>query len=501
MASLNRFDKRNLFDLSHTHKLTCDMGQLIPCLAMEVLPGDKIKLASDNLIRLPPMVTPMMQDLWAYQHFFFVPYRLLFDNWENFITGGKDNNDTSVLPYITAPADGGFAVGSLADYLGMPTGVPNLQVSALPFRAVSLIYNDWYRDENLIDPVPLSLAEGSDTTTNTTVLRRAWFKDYFTNALPWPQRGDPVYVPLGTTAPVQADGLLRLENPAGNISGGFQEDVANGWVVHNPIGTGATGMQYKEGLKTDLTSATSVTIDQLRYAIQVQQYAYLLGRAGYRYVEYLKSFFGVTAGDARLQRSEYLGGGKNQFMISEVLQTSGSDDNSPQANMAGHGITAGRSYAFNRRFEEHGIIIGFLSIMPRPAYQQGLYRGWSRKTRYDFYNPVFAHLGEQQVLQKELYAQGTSADDTVFGYESRYEEYRHMDNQVHGLFRTDLNHWHMGRIFDTAPTLSEDFINCVPTKRIFAVPSEPACLVDIHHHIKAVRPMPKFGNPGLMDHY
>lgn len=523
-----RFDKRNSFNLSHEHKLTCDMGYLVPCLCMEGLPGDVIRLQSDFVLRLAPMLAPLMHNVNAYMHYFSVPTRLLLDNWESFITGGKNNDDNTVLPTINS-GETGFEVGSLADYLGFPVNVPNLSVSAFPFRAYDLIYNTWYRDENLIDELDISTAEGVDTTTSTTLQRRAWRKGYFTNALPWPQRGESVYLPLGVEAPVVGNGMTLGMTDGTNNLGVTRtriNEVTNAGLAYDvygdPLGSasaniglngavslGVTTDPEKSGLATDLSTATAVTVDALRSAVQLQLFANLVGRAGYRYVEYLKAFFGVTSSDARLQRPEYLGGFKAPIMISEVLQTSSTDATSPQGNMAGHGVSAQRSKIFTKTMEEHCIILGILSIMPKDGYQQGVNRSWLRKTRYDYYVPVLAHLGQQAVLNKELYAQGANVvnddgevvDELTFGYQDRYDEYRQMEDQVHGEFRTTLDFWTMNRKFDNLPALNQEFIECNPTKRPFAVTSEHCCIIDMYHRIKAIRPIPKFGDPGFMDHY
>lgn len=519
---MRSFDKRNVFNLSRENKFTCNMGQLIPVFADEALPGDRWKFKSDFVLRLAPMLAPMMHNVNAYVHYFKVPVRLLFDKWEQFITGGKDNNDATPPPMVDAPADTGWPVGSLADFLGCPTGVKGLRSSALPFRAYAKIYNDWYRDENLIDELPMSTDEGTDVTTNTALQRRAWQKGYFTNSLPWPQRGDPVYLPLEQSAPVIGTGTLGLTMDNTSTFGFGAIDGADiGGVLRTSATPGnspqGTPMNYQDvykgkvigvsanaassGLKADLSQASAITVDALRSSIQLQLFGNLVGRAGYRYVEYLKAMFGVTSSDARLQRSEYLGGFKCPIMISEVLQTSATDSTSPQGNMSGHGIAAQSSRVFKTFFEEHCIVIGLLSIMPKAGYSQGLPRRWSRQTRYDYYVPVLAHLGQQAVLNKEIYAQGTEADNGIFGYQDRYDEYRQAEDEVHGQFRTTLDFWTMNRTFDALPGLNKDFVECNPTKRVFAVPTEDVCIVDMYHKVKAIRPLPKFGDPGFMDHY
>lgn len=513
--SLNTFNRRNRFNLSKSNLLTCDMGYLVPVYWEEVLPGDVFKMTPTVVARMMPMLAPLMSRVDIRLHFFHVPNRLLMDDWEKFRTGGKNNNDTTVAPYITIP-ENGFAEGSLADYLGVPTGVGDgEQISALPFRAYAKIYNEWWRPENLEDEVALSTSAGSDTTTNTTLLKANWAHDYFTDGLPWPQRGDPVYLPLGTSAPVmRTSNQQRINvvvggtNPREYKSVGLAIGSNNTMVAEN-----VESVDYYDrysGFDADLTHATAITVDSLRTSIQIQQAAYLAARAGYRYIEYIKAFFGVQASDYRLQRSEYLGGFKVPFMISEVLQTSETND-TPQGNMSGHGVTAGSKRVFVKGFEEDGIVMCLLSIVPKSGYFQGLRRGFSRKTRYDYLNPVFAHLGERLVLNKELYLQSTSVVDTSgnvvndkgFSYMPQYEEYRKAYSECHGQFRSSLKYWHLMREFGELPTLSTNFIKCNPSKRIFAVTDDSvnSVMVNLHFDVKAIRPLPKFGNPGLMDHY
>lgn len=556
------FRKRNLFNLSHEKKLTCNMGKLVPVMCEEVLPGDIFKASTDLVVRLAPMLAPIMHNVSVYVHYFFVPNRLIWSDWENFITGGPDGKDASVAPYINFT---NVQTSSLADYFGIPTGVANpLKVSALPFRAYNLIYNEWYRDENLIDPITISLASGEDTTTNTTLLSRAWQHDYFTNALPFQQRGDAVALPMSGNAPVkgtatwsQTAGFGTLRNTTVSITGdgtpptfssngvggrnleapytvgsisGVSFLTANGvrvtgsgsdaqisgseahpmyWdnphvvgTLDNRVDTTTTGSVNTSNLYADLSNVTAANINDLRYAFQVQRWLEKNARGGARYVESMMAHFGVRSSDARLQRPEYLGGGRSPIVISEVLQhSSDGDQPTPLATMAGHGISAQRSRQFKRFFEEHGYVIGILSIMPQTTYQQGLSKMWSRETRYDYYWPVFSHLGEQAVLEKELYAQGTDADNSVFGYQPRYQEYRRRYGSVHGDFRTTLNYWHLGRTFNSTPTLSKEFIECDPSKRVFAVQDDTdCCLIELANNIKALRPIPKKGTPGFIDH-
>ena len=515
------FASANAFDLSHDHKLTCNMGYLVPCLCMEVCPGDVFRWNADMFLRLMPLLAPIMHDVDVYVHCFFDPSRLEFDGFESFITGGPEGNDSQLWPHITAPADTGFAVGSLADYLGLPTGVPGIQVSALPFRAYARIYNEWYRDQNLIDPLPISMAAGEDTITNTTLQKRAWHKDYFTGSLPWAQRGETVYLPLGLNAPVYSStpGAGPIFTFSGDsVQGGrvlsvvYEPDTSKNQVNLTDVAVpGEQVLQWSQpNLLTDLRAATAVGVNDVRVAFQIMRFMEKNARGGARYIEWLLSHFGVRSSDSRLQRPEYLGGGKCPVTISEVLQTSSTDATSPQGNMAGRAVAGQSAPQFTKYFEEFGYLIGILSIMPRASYQQGLPRMWTRKTRYDYPLPVFSHLGNQEVKNQEIYAQsptvlgsdGQPANDGTFGYQERYEELRRQPSTVHGQFRSSLNFWHMGRIFDNLPQLNKQFVECDATKRIFAVTdqSEDSCIVQIHHNIQAIRRFPKYGDPGFIDH-
>ena len=508
------FRKRNLFDLSHENKLTGEMGYCIPVMCEEVVPGDKFRVSTDSLVRLAPMLAPVMQNINVYMHYFFVPNRLIWDDWEDFITGGKDGNDNSVAPTISIT---NARTSTLADYLGVPTGVTNaLSVSALPFRAYARVWNDWYRSEDLQDELVISTASGLDETTSTSLQRRGWQRDYFTSALPFRQRGSAVSLPLGSTAPIIGAETTPLggstldqnmvgkkvsmyrssENTYGGLSYAYDSETPQ-----------AQGTLKSIGLAADLSDATAATINDIRRAFQVQRWLELNATAGCRYVESILAHFGVRSSDARLQRSEYLGGGRAPVMISEVLQHSADDGQpTPLGTMAGHGVSALKTFQFKKFFEEHGFVIGILSVMPRSSYYQGLSKMWTRNSRYDYYWPVFSHLGEDAVYNREIYAQGTDSDTGVFGYQPRYQEYRKRYGSIHGDFRTaGMDFWHLARKFNSLPALNSQFIACSPDNRIFAVPGTQEQPVDhlwiqLYNSVKALRPIPKYGTPGLIDH-
>lgn len=520
------FRKRNLFDLSHENKLTGEMGYCIPVMCEEVLPGDKFRVSTDSLVRLAPMLAPIMQNINVYLHYFFVPNRLIWEDWEDFITGGKDGSDNSVAPTISITNAG---TSTLADYLGVPTGVANaLSVSALPFRAYALVWNDWYRSEDLQDELAFSTASGEDTTTNTVLQRRGWQRDYFTSALPFRQRShSAVSLPLGSIAPVKGNGkaigVTNGTQQGGLVSGTYSGSAVTQYLTgsyNTDVGTpgtqsgsnifgvlGLTEDGDKSGLVADLSSATSSTINDIRRAFQVQRWLELNAVSGARYVESILAHFGVRSSDARLQRSEYLGGGRAPVMVSEVLQHSADDNQpSPLGSMAGHGVSALKTFQFKKFFEEHGFVIGILSVMPRSSYYQGLSKMWTRSSRFDYYWPVFSHLGEDAVYNREIYAQGNANDSGVFGFQPRYEEYRKRYGSVHGDFRKpSMDFWHLARKFNSLPALNSQFIQCVPDNRIFAAPGTQENPIDhlwiqLYNSVKALRPIPKHGTPGLIDH-
>lgn len=495
--------KRGKFSLSHYKLLTCDQGVLVPCGLMEALPGDTFQQASHALVRVSPLLAPMMHPVEVRIHHWFVPFRLLWDNWEPFITGGPDGDDQSVFPTKTVNAGSGV-LGGLSDYIGVPQSSTNTRVvSALPYRAYTMIFNEWYRDQDLVTELALSKADGDDNTTNSSVQNVAWEKDYFTSARPWPQKGPDITIPLGTTAPLLMDGtdpsLLRIASTGAlNSVSGAIGSTGSG-VVGNLSGTAAQ-MDVTPHTVADLSSASAASINSLREAFALQRYAEARAQYGSRYTEYLR-YLGVRSSDARLQRPEYLGGGKQTLQISEVLQTSPTtdgDDLEGVGNLRGHGIGAMRSNRYRRYIEEHGYIMSLMSIKPRTMYFQGQARTLNRRTKEDFYQKELVHIGQQEILNKEIYADlaagtATNQRDGVFGYQDRYDEYRRMESSVHGLFQTTLNFWHMARDFSSQPTLNGDFVKATPTVRVYAEQTQDPMWVMVNHSVQARRLLPNVG--------
>lgn len=486
-------------NLSHYKLLTCNQGPLIPCGIMEVLPGDKFFHKTSMLIRTSPLLAPVMHPVHASVHHWFVPLRLLWTNWESFITGGENGEDATTPPTITINTGSGLAIGSLGDYLGLPTGVDDITVSALPFRAYNLIYNEWYRDEQLQSKIAISKGDGTDSTTSTTLLYRNWEKDRFTSARPDPQLGPEVTMPLGTTAPVvsnSADVLLSGGTVANQRwrttgSGSARTYIETAAADDTPIQFGA-----ESGLEADLSEASAATINELRFAFAVQRFMENRSRYGGRYVEYLRGL-GVNPSDARLQRPEYLGGGKQTIQFSEVLQTAPAsidEDETPVGNLAGHGIGAMGSRKYRRFFEEHGFVISLLSVKPVTMYTQGIPKLWSRETKFDYWQPELQHIGQQEVLNKEIYAAHSQPNGT-HGWQDQYDEYRHQFSSIAGEFRTTQDTWHMGRIFESDTALNSAFVTANPTDRIYATGSSAHQLyVMANHSIQARRLLSSTGS-------
>lgn len=491
----NLHPARSVFNLTYEKKFTADMGQLIPVMCDEVVPGDVFKIGSQAVIRFQPLVAPIMHEIAMTVHYIFVPYRLLWDEWENFITGGPDGDDTSVLPTWTPTDPAGFAPNSLWDYLGFPPNV--LPTGCLPLdfprRAYNLTWNTFYRDENLQDEVPL---------TNEAILNRCWTKDYFTSALPWQQRGTAPALPITGTTSAHWPATLMV-NGTGDGSFGVKHGndphfySTNADIRNNTLNALNTNT-------VDLSTASSFDIADLRLAFQIQKWMERNARAGVRYTEFLRAHFGVSPRDDRLDRPEYIGGSKSPIIISEVLQTSSTDAITPQGNLAGHGLSVNEAFCGSYHVQEYGLILGLFSVMPRPSYQQGINRQWLRRTRYDFFFPEFQNLSEQAIENVEIMAlDGDESHNVgIFGYQGRYDEMRYKPNMVVGEMRDTFDYWHLGRIFDalTPPVLNADFVSCVPSKRVFAVQDVPVLMVQFANIIKAFRPLQIQAEPGLIDH-
>ncbi len=510
--------KSNMFDLSHDRKMSLDMGTLTPILTQEVIPGDTFQINTHSLLRMAPLISPVMHHVDVYTHFFFVPNRLVWDGWEDFITNTKDDlGQLPAVPFISDMND--VQPGSLFDYMGLPVSNQPFHhaVSAIPFAGYNLIYNEYYRDQNLEDELEgCHLNDGENNPRHYNLLRRAWEHDYFTSCLPFAQKGDDVMLPLQGEAELKFDNRKSKSDPyyiEGTLDQpstpttdiGLTNEGSRASLTTQPGGK-SLNVDVSATHFVDLNSASATTIRDLRRAFKLQQWLEKNARGGTRYIELIKSHFGVVSSDARLQRPEYLGGSKNPMVISEVLQTSESVE-TPQGNMSGHGISAGSGNTIHFTSEEHGFIIGIMSILPKTAYQQGIPRHYLRREPTDYYWSDFAHIGDQEVFNCELYADATDPMGT-FGYIPRYSEYRYTPSSVAGDFKDTLNYWHMGRIFENEPRLNKEFIQANPTKRIFAVQDLPAieleqngirnwnCIYShVYFSIKAIRPIPKYGNP------
>jgi hypothetical protein len=515
---------RSRFDRQSGHKTAFDAGYLIPIYVDEVLPGDSFSLRMTAFCRLATPLFPFMDNLHLDTFFFFVPNRLVWDNWVK-LMGEQTNPGDSisyVIPQMVSPA-GGYAVGSLQDYMGLPTvgqvaGGSTVSHSALFTRAYNMIYNEWFRDENLQNSVVVDTDNGPDTPSDYVLLRRGKRHDYFTGCLPWPQKGTAVSLPLGTQAPLVSNGNnMQWRGGAGAFFNPTSTGAAGASVTLNvasgagPLNYGASGAPVA-GLYADLSAATAATINQLRQSFQIQKLLERDARGGTRYTEIVRAHFGVISPDARLQRPEYLGGGSTPVTVNPIAQTSGSGatgTSAPLGNLAAMGTALASGHGFSQSFVEHGMVIGLCAVRADLSYQQGLRKMWSRRTRYDFYFPEFAMLGEQAVLNKELYVRGDANDDLVFGYQERWAEYRYFPSQITGLMRSTsagtIDAWHLSQRFTSLPTLNSTFISDTPpVSRVTAVGAAAngqQMLMDAFFSVRSVRPMPMYSVPGLIDHF
>jgi hypothetical protein len=535
--------RMSAFDLSREQKLTCRMGELVPTYLEEVLPGDQFRVKTESLVRFAPMLAPIMHRVDVFMHYFFIPNRILWNDWEEFITGERDINSNLAELKVPTYNVNSNAVNAksnniatderkLADYLGLPInnigdGISqNLYVSQLPFRAYQQVYNDYYRDQNFEDEVDYS------SVANYAKLRyRKYEKDYFTSALPWPQRNaTPVGVPIDVNYLPQTQTYISTSGVVDGVAKPGQGTIYDAdRYIKTGTQSGSGGTLYNDSSPQELlrienlSSSLDFQINELRKASALQRWFEKQALGGHRYIETIYSHFGVKSSDRRLQRAEYLGGGKTPVLVSEVLNTSattGQDGSyQPQGTMTGHGISSGQSTAFQTQVEEHGYIMGIMSIMPKPAYSQGVPRHFLRQEKFDYFWPELANLGEQEVKDVEIYVDDTSitktdATETVptnqnpitlptFGYQQRYAEYKYGQNTIHGDFRDTLDYWHMSRQFSSQPKLNELFHEVSPEDdsitNVFAVTAKvDTCWVQLYHDVKARRPMPYFANPSLI---
>lgn len=532
------YQKRSRFDRSFVRKMTFNEGKLVPFFVDEVLPGDTISLTVHDFCRLATPVAPFMDNLYLDKFFFFVPNRLVWEHWQNFCFEQEDPDDSTDYVVPTCQLAGGTAgetgIGTLWDYFALPTGLTKaLNVNVLPFRMYYLIWNEWFRDENLQKSVKIDKSDtnavfkqdrvadqpswifssGTTYVNGFALAPRGKRFDYFTSALPFQQKGPGVEISLSGDAPVKGLYLYGSGSTSGEVG---YDSAGNVLPVGSPVNTaypyllkertGSVGPNNLPQVYADLNDLSAISISSLRTAFQMQKFYERLARGGSRYTEVLTSFFGVVSPDSRLQRPEYLGGSSKMMNINPVAQTSPTGDVTPQGNLAAYGVSASKYHAFTKSFVEHGYIIGLLEVRADLTYQQGINKMWLRSTIYDWYWPTFSHLSEQAILNAEIYAQGTEEDKGVFGYQERYAEYRYHPSEICGHFRSTytkpLDVWHLSQKFDSLPTLSDQFIqDSPPVERVIATKNYPHFLIDIGFKYHTTRAMPMYGIPGLVDHF